>query len=59
MFSDHCPLHGRRVLLGPDDITSVRYGPDGVRVDWRCPCGGRGSLATGRRRASPHRAGIS
>jgi len=51
MFSDNCPTHGRRVLLGPDDITAVHNGPDGVRVHWRCPCGGRGSYLTGRRRA--------
>ena len=50
MFSDHCPRHGRRVLLGPDDITAVRNDPEGVHVEWRCPCGGRGSYRTGRRR---------
>lgn len=50
MFSDHCPRHGRRVLLGPNDITAVRNGADGVRIDWRCPCGGRGTYTGGRRR---------
>ncbi len=48
MFSDHCPTHRRRVLLGPDHITAIRNGPHGIRVDWRCPCGGRGSFTTGR-----------
>jgi hypothetical protein len=52
MFSDHCPRHGRRVLLGPEAITAVRQGPDGVRLEWRCPCGGRGSYAPARRRRS-------
>ena len=49
MFSDHCPRHGRRVLLGPGDITAVRNEPGGVRLDWRCPCGGRGTYAARRR----------
>lgn len=51
MFSDHCPRHRRRVLLGPDDIIAVRNDEDGVHVEWRCPCGGRGSYLTGRRRS--------
>ena len=55
MFSDHCPRHGRRVLLGPGDVTAVRNGPDGVTLDWRCPCGGRGTYAARRRpRAVAH-----
>jgi hypothetical protein len=49
MFSDHCPVHGRRVLLGPGNVTAVRNGPDGIRLDWRCPCGGRGTYAARRR----------
>ncbi len=53
VFSAHCPVHGRRVLLGPDDIVAVSNDPEGVHVDWRCPCGGRGRLLTGRRAATP------
>lgn len=52
MFSDHCPKHGRRVLLGPDHIVAIRNLPEGVHVDWRCPCGGRGTYLTGRRRVA-------
>lgn len=52
MFADHCPGHGRRVLLGPDDITAIRNRTDGVHLDWRCPCGGRGTYVTGRRRTA-------
>ncbi len=52
MFSAHCSSHGRRVLLGPDHITAIRNGPDGIRIEWRCPCGGRGSSLTGRRAAT-------
>jgi hypothetical protein len=50
MFTDHCPRHGSRVLLGPRNITSIRNDIDGIHVAWRCPCGGRGTLHTGRRR---------
>jgi hypothetical protein len=52
MFSAHCPCHGRRVLLGFDHITAIRNGPDGIHLDWRCSCGGRGTLVTGRRRTA-------
>jgi hypothetical protein len=50
MFTDHCPRHGSRVLLGPRNITAIRNDADGIVVEWRCPCGGHGSLRTGRRR---------
>jgi hypothetical protein len=52
MFSAHCPCHGRRVLLGFDHITAIRNAPDGIHLDWRCSCGGRGTVVTGRRRAA-------
>lgn len=42
MFAPHCPRHGRRVLLGDDDILSVTNGPEGIAVDWRCFCGHQG-----------------
>jgi hypothetical protein len=42
MFAPHCPRHGRRVLLGYDDITAVATTSDGVTVDWTCFCGHHG-----------------
>jgi len=59
MFSAHCPSHGRRVLLGPGHITAIRNGPDGIVVEFRCSCGGRGSYLTGRRSAAPAAADVA
>ena len=52
MFTAHCPSHGGRVLLGVGHITAIRNGPDGILVEYRCPCGSRGSYLTGRRPAA-------
>jgi hypothetical protein len=42
MIAPHCPRHGRRVLLGHDEITAVANTPSGVVVDWTCTCGHHG-----------------
>jgi hypothetical protein len=50
MFSVKCPRHGSDVLLSEQAIESVRNSPDGIEVRWRCHCGHRGSMLTGRHR---------
>jgi hypothetical protein len=45
------------VLLGPDDITAVRHVRGEVLVSWRCPCGGTGTLRTGRARRTDRTVG--
>lgn len=52
MFAAHCPTSGRRVLLGLGHITAIRNTDDGIRVEYRCTCGGQGSYLTGRRPAA-------
>ena len=52
MFSVHCPQHGSEVLLPEGNIESLRNTQSGIEVRWVCYCGHRGSLMTGRRRAS-------
>ncbi len=49
MFEIHCPHHQARVLLGPRAIEALETTPDGVVLHWRCRCGTRGTLTTGRR----------
>ena len=52
MLAPHCPVHGRRVLLGHDDITSVRNANDATVVEWTCSCGHRGQSRFEHRRAT-------
>lgn len=54
MLAPHCPRHGRRVLLGHEDITSVTNAGDTVVVDWVCFCGHHGQS-----RFPHHRATVS
>jgi hypothetical protein len=49
MFDIYCPTHQTRVLLGPRSIESLVNTEEGVVVHWRCRCGTRGTLLTGRR----------
>ncbi len=51
MFAVHCPRHGRRVLLGYEDVVAVTNTADGPVVDWRCFCGERGRLSSRPRRS--------
>jgi hypothetical protein len=51
MFRVECPRHGSDVLLSEHAIESLHNRPDGIEVRWRCHCGHRGSMLTGRRRA--------
>ncbi|MBA2282761.1 MAG: hypothetical protein H0W25_16250 [Acidimicrobiia bacterium] len=48
MFSVHCPDHGCEVLLSERRIRGLVATPAGMRLDWECWCGHRGSLLTGR-----------
>ncbi len=57
MLAPHCPRHGRRVLLGLDDITAVTNTADGIAIEWRCTCGHLGRTLTGRRSTVRGRAG--
>jgi hypothetical protein len=50
MFDVYCPRHGRRVLLFPGDIERVENTGSGIEVVYRCFCGHRGVLYTGRSR---------
>lgn len=52
MFSVHCPGHGTRVLLWPNDVEALHNTPDGIVVWWRCHCGERGATLTGRSAAA-------
>lgn len=52
MLAPHCPRHGRRVLLGHEDIVSVTNTADGIDVDWRCICGHQGRSRYGRSNAT-------
>ena len=52
MLAPHCPRHGRRVLLGHEDITSVTNVSDGVLVDWTCFCGHHGQSRFARSRGT-------
>ncbi len=49
MFDIYCPRHRTRVLLGPRSIEALVNTPDGIVLEWRCHCGERGALPTGRR----------
>jgi len=51
MFSIHCPSHQTRILLGPRAIEALVDTADGIELHWRCHCGARGTLLTGRRAA--------
>jgi hypothetical protein len=48
MFDVYCPTCEARVLLTPRRIERVRNTPAGIVVWWRCWCGTRGVLRTGR-----------
>ena len=50
MFSVHCPAHGCEVLLTDRRIEALVEIEEGIRLDWVCWCGERGSFVTGRRR---------
>jgi hypothetical protein len=50
MFSVHCPAHGCEVLLSERRILRLTDLDEGIRLDWICWCGERGSLITGRPR---------
>jgi hypothetical protein len=50
MFSVHCPAHGSRVLLSERAIEGIDRIETGLNVRWRCHCGERGVLRTGRPR---------
>ena len=44
----YCPRHGDRVLLGYRALERMSNTSEGVVLTWRCPCGARGTLRTGR-----------
>jgi hypothetical protein len=48
MFTVHCPHHDATVLLGTTHIVAIDSSPTGPVVRWRCHCGTRGALRTGR-----------
>jgi hypothetical protein len=48
MFDVFCPTCEARVLLTPRRIEQMRNTPEGIVVSWRCWCGTRGELRTGR-----------
>ena len=48
MFTVHCPHHAATVLLGTSHIEAIDNSPAGPVVHWRCHCGTRGHLRTGR-----------
>jgi hypothetical protein len=50
MFSVHCAGHGSDVLLSASCVEAIVNTPTGILVRWRCPCGTRGTLRTGRAR---------
>ena len=52
MLAPHCPRHGRRVLLGYDEIGPVTNTADGVVVEWTCSCGHHGRTNYPRRTAT-------
>jgi hypothetical protein len=61
MFSVHCPAHGCEVLLSDRRIERIVTEEDGIRLDWVCWCGERGSTMTGRPRevmAGRHRPAV-
>lgn len=49
MFDAYCPGHGRKVLLFASDIEEIRNVHGVIEVHYRCFCGCRGVLYTGRR----------
>jgi hypothetical protein len=49
MFTVHCSTHGGRVLLGARSIVEVANTAAGIELHWRCHCGERGMVLTGRR----------
>lgn len=52
MFSVHCETHGTEVLLTSEDIEALIGDEHGIVLHWRCRCGQRGALRTGRRRTA-------
>jgi hypothetical protein len=51
MIAVYCDEAGGRVLLGLDALETIR-GDDGrLTVSYRCACGRRGQMLTGRNRA--------
>jgi hypothetical protein len=48
MFDVFCPTCEARVLLTPRRIERMRNTTAGIAVSWRCWCGTRGELRTGR-----------
>ncbi len=51
MLRVHCPNHGSDVLIGVRGIDRIVNDEEGILVHWHCPCGGRGTVRTGRRPA--------
>ena len=49
MFDVYCPGHQARVLLGSRSIETITNTEAGIEIQWRCRCGGHGTLVTGRR----------
>ncbi len=48
MFSVQCPDHGSEVLLSERRIRSIVPTAAGLRMEWECWCGHRGTTLTGR-----------
>ena len=59
MFSIHCPNHQTQILLGPRAIEALVDTADGIELHWRCHCGARGTLLTGRRASERSTAGVA
>jgi hypothetical protein len=52
MLAPFCPVHGKRVLLWPDEIRTIRNLPDAMVVEWTCSCGYEGRSRFRSRRAT-------
>lgn len=52
MMAVYCDQMNKRVMLGLDSVTSVTGEEGRLTVLYRCACGQRGQLLTGRNRVS-------
>jgi len=50
MFTVRCAGHGADVLLSASCVEAIVNTPSAILLRWRCPCGTRGTLRTGRPR---------
>lgn len=48
MFAIDCPVHGSKVLVGPQRIRSLVNTQHGILLDVECYCGAHAVTGTGR-----------